>query len=234
MGLLKNNEDLNKIYENFMEDFNNDELLKTHRFYIEKNNLGYGERPFHVLWKELVKLQEKEFKFLEIGVYKGQVLSLVKLLSDFYDKKIEFYGVAPFDESGDGFSVYEKTDYKKIITDLFLHFNLDFEPNKNLIEGSSTDESVKDKVKKLKYFDLIYIDGCHDYNCVVSDIKLTKNILKIGGFVVLDDASCFKNISNKFKGHIDVCNAIKDVLENDSDFDEITSIGHNRVFKKIK
>jgi hypothetical protein len=52
--------------------------------------------------------------------------------------------------------------------------------------------------------------------------------------VVFDDSSCYKNLSNdKFKGHIDVCNAIKDLLENDPNFVEILCVGHNRVFKKI-
>jgi hypothetical protein len=83
--------------------------------------------------------------------------------------------------------------------------------------------------------DLIYIDGGHDYDCVVSDIKLMYEVSKNGSYVVFDDSSCYKNLSNdKFKGHIDVCNAIKDNLENNDQFVELICVGHNRVFKRIK
>lgn len=232
----KENTDLDKIYELFLSEFMKDNLLTTHRLYIEKNNLGYGERPFHVLWRELVKLQNKEFNFLEIGVYKGQVLSLIKLLSNHFEKKVNFYGVSPLNDSGDKFSTYQKQDYKLIIKNLFKYFNLEFDEDKNLICGSSTDEKIKNKIDKLKHFDLVYIDGCHDYDCVVSDLKLVKKIIKIGGYMVLDDSSCFKQLThapNRFKGHIDVCKAIQDDLESDKNYEEIICVGHNRVFKKI-
>lgn len=240
MNLILENQkesNLDKIYQTFMSEFLKDELLLKHRIHIEKNNLGYGERPFHTMWRELVKLQPKEFKFLEIGVYKGQVLSLIKLLSDNYDKKVEFYGAAPFDSSGDKFSTYQKTNYENIIKDLFNHFNLSFNSNINLIKGDSTKTEIKTRLINMKSFDIVYIDGCHDYNCVISDIELTKQIVKVNGFVVLDDSSCFKSLSNepgRFKGHIDVCNAVKEKLELDTDFVELICVGHNRVFKKIK
>ena len=60
-------------------------------------------------------------------------------------------------------------------------------------------------------------------------------VSKNGSYVVFDDSSCYKNLSNdKFKGHIDVCDAIKDNLENNDQFVELICVGHNRVFKRIK
>ena len=54
-------------------------LLRDHRFFFATNGRGFGEDAFHVLWWML--LQELRPKtFLEIGVYRGQVLSLVSLL----------------------------------------------------------------------------------------------------------------------------------------------------------
>jgi hypothetical protein len=118
---------------------------------------------------------------------------------------------------------------------LFNNFYLDFDICKNIINGLSTDETVKNKVREKGLFDLIYIDGGHDYDCVVSDIKLMYEVSKNGSYVVFDDSSCYKNLSNdKFKGHIDVCNAIKDNLENNDQFVELICVGHNRVFKRIK
>ena len=225
---------LNEIYSEFLNEYNNDSTLTKHRSYIESNNLGFGEKPFHVIWRELVKEVPNNFKFLEIGVYKGQVLSLVKLLSDLYGKSVDYTGVTPLSNFGDKFSKYENADYGLIITNLFNHFNLEFDLNKNIINGISTDESVKDNIKQLGLFDLVYVDGGHDYDCVVSDINLMREITKNGSYVVFDDSSCFKSLGDdKFKGHIDVCKAIADNLENDSNFTELICVGHNRVFKRI-
>ena len=166
---------------------------------------------------------------------KGQVLSLVKLLSDNNNKIIDYVGVTPLNDSGDKFSNYDSVNYEQVITGLFNHFNLEFDVNKNIINGLSTDENVKNKVRELGPFDLIYIDGGHDYDCVVSDINLIYDVSKIGSYIVFDDSSCYKDLGgNKFKGHIDVCDAIRDNLENNDKFIELICVGHNRVFKKIK
>jgi len=228
---------LDEIYETFLNEFNNDELLKRHRQHVEKFNLGFGERPFHTLWREIVKSQKENFRFLEIGVYKGQVLSLVKLLSNHLNKKIEYYGVTPLTNLGDKYSNYEFSDYSKDIQNIFSNFSLEFDLNVNIINGDSTQELIKSKIQELKYFDVVYIDGCHNYNCVVSDLNLAKSIIQNNGLIVLDDSSCYKNLTpmnGRFKGHIEVCDAIKDNLENDENYLEIICVGHNRVFQKIK
>jgi hypothetical protein len=55
-------------------------------------------------------------------------------------------------------------------------------------------------------------------------------------YIVFDDSSCYKNFNTSlFKGHEDVCNAIRDLIETDlGTFEEIICVGHNRVFKRIK
>ncbi len=226
--------DLSQIYNHYSEEFDKDEILQNHRFHIEKYNLGFGERAFHAMWKDIINLMPPKFKFLEIGVYKGQVLSLVKLLSDHNNKEIEFYGVSPLNDVGDKFSRYESTDYLFLINGLFDHFNLDFDPGINLIKGSSNDIKIKAKIESLKHFDLMYIDGSHDYEFVISDIELMKSVCSPGAIIVFDDSACYKNLpSDKFRGHIDVCDAIRDKIENDSNFIEVLCVGHNRVFRKL-
>jgi hypothetical protein len=229
------NQNLDDIYQGLLNEYFHDPVLVNHRTHIENNNLGYGEKPFHIVWRELVKSQKSKFKFLEIGVYKGQVMSLIKYLSNLSYKDCEVYGVTPLSNVGDKYSKrYDDVDYSNIIKSLFNHFNLDFDLNINIINGNSTDENIKTKIKSLGLFDIVYIDGCHDYECVVSDINLMKEITKIDSYIVFDDASCYKDIKRDgFKGHTDVCDAIKNYIESDNSFEEIICVGHNRVFKKI-
>lgn len=226
--------DVNDIYNIFLEEYHKDDFLITHRDYIEKNGLGYGEKPFHVLWREIVKEMPSDFSFIEIGVYKGQILSLVKMLSDKYDKNLTYFGVTPLKNANDKYSKYEDLNYHNIIEGLFNHFSLEFNLDKNIIKGYSTDIDIKDKIKNIGKFDLIYIDGGHDYECVLSDIELAKEISKVGTLIVFDDCSCYKGLrSDLFSGHDDVCNAVRDHIESDYNFEEIICVGHNRLFKKI-
>ena len=110
-----------------------------------------------------------------------------------------------------------------------------FNINENIIQGNSTHEPIKEIIKSKGIFDVVYIDGCHDYECVISDINLMKEITKINSVIIFDDSSCDKDLPDSFfKGHRGVCKAIKELLEGDNKFTEILCVGHNRVFKRIK
>jgi len=226
--------DFDQVYSLFTEEFLKDDFLLNHRNYIDKNGLGFGENPFHTLWREIVRNQKDNFKFLEIGVYKGQVLSLIKLLSKRYDKPCSILGVSPLASIGDKYSQYESVNYKQIIHDLFIHFGTEIIFEDEFLEGYSTHENIKSQIRSRGPFDVVYIDGCHDYNCVVSDISLAKDITTNGSLIVVDDASCFKTSHRHYhhKGHLEVCLAVKEFMENSEYFTELISVGHNRVFQR--
>ena len=141
------NVDLDTIYSDFQNEFNNDNLLIEHRRYVKQNNLGYGEDPFHVIWREIVKNSPNNFNFLEIGVYKGQILSLIKLLSKIYEKNGKILGVSPFNGAGDKYSKYDSVDYLNTIQTLFNQFNLELNINDEIIQGSSIDDNIKTEIK---------------------------------------------------------------------------------------
>jgi len=228
-----NNNNLDQIYDHYLNKFYNNSLLMNHRFFVEQYAYGYGEKPFHAMWEEIIDSFKEEINFLEIGVYKGQILSLVKLLANNKNIKNKVLGVTPLSNAGDKYSSYDNVDYAQSIKNIFQTFNLDFDENQNLLKGFSNDINIIEQLKNSRY-NLIYIDGGHDYECVVSDIKLMKEILLKNGIVVFDDSSNYKTFSkNLFLGHEDVSRALKDTLENDVDFVEIMCVGHNRVFKKI-
>lgn len=225
---------LDQTYNHYCLEYEKDSLLIEHRNYIEANNLGFGERPFHVVWRDLVAKQSNSFNFLEIGVYKGQILSLVKLLAQNSNKNCNYYGVTPLSIDGDKYSNYDSVDYSSIIQSLFQHYNLDFNLSKNIIKGKSTDANIKQLIKSKGLFDLVYVDGCHNYDCVVSDINLVRDITTVGSHIVFDDASYYKQSERGlFLGHKEVADAIRDVIELDPTFEEVVCVGHNRVFKRL-
>lgn len=234
--LFKNKTNV-EIYLTCVSEYNNDSELKPLREYVKTNSYGFCDDAHYVMWRELIKLLPDNFSFLEIGVYKGQILCLVSLLNKRYNKLGQIYGVTPLSNQGDKYSVYDQLNYSKLITDLFKNFSLEFDINKQIINGLSTDILVKEKINDIKYFDVVYIDGGHDYDTVISDLIFVKSILNLNGYIVTDDSSCYKDLNGLngiFTGHIEVCDAIRDNLEPDSDFIEIACVGHNRIFKKIK
>ena len=61
-----------------------DPLLAAHRRHVEANDLGFGDAAFHALWSRLLVAAAERFgrvRALEIGVFKGQVISLWSALA---------------------------------------------------------------------------------------------------------------------------------------------------------
>jgi predicted transcriptional regulator len=232
MELFKNKTDA-EIFIVCGIEYANDSSLQELRNFVITNNYGFGDNQHYIMWREIIKILPDNFNFLEIGVYKGQILCLVPMLSKLFNKTCDFLGVTPLNNTGDKYSNYDNQNYSENITELFEKFNIPFDLQKNILCGLSTSELVKNKLKNNR-FDVIFIDGGHDYDTVVSDILLSKEILNPGGFIITDDSSCYKNFGelNIFKGHIEVANAVRDYLETDVNYIEILCVGHNRVFKK--
>ncbi len=226
-----------RIWNSFKALVNSHNMLKQHRDWVVKNNWGYGNRAFHWMWNILVHDAPDNFKFLEIGVFKGQTISLVSLLNKLYKKDGLVYGISPLDKSGDKYATHPDLNYEELIQQIYYTFGLDAS-DLVLIEGYSDDKKIIDLSKNEGPFDLLYIDGCHDYDVVVSDITNYADMLKMGGYMVLDDASNYLNIPDglirlDWRGLEDVSNAVRDTVEKDSRFIEYFAVGHNRVFKKI-
>ena len=74
------------------------EILSGHRKFIEKNNLGFGDAAFHAMWVKILEAGIRKFsrlRALEIGVFKGQIISLWALLAKTYAWPIEISGISP-------------------------------------------------------------------------------------------------------------------------------------------
>jgi len=64
---------------------------------------------------------------------------------------------------------------------------------------------------KDEYYDIIFIDGGHEYSIVNSDIKQAYRKLKYGGIMVLDDISADMSAYEKY----DLLNAPSEIIEKD-------------------
>jgi len=229
IDFYKTNE--NKHYHLYNEFEKN--VMKDHALLDSFNSIsGYGEIPFVWHWKLLVDQCPSEFTFLEIGVYRGRVLSQVGMLATTANKNAKIYGITPLSNEGDKYSNYETIDYLQEITQNFMKLNGNH-TNLKIIKGYSQDSIIIKKAWEQGPYNILFIDGCHDYDAVVSDLNHYSNMVVPGGYLVMDDASLYLDDPyGKFLGHPDVSKAAKDVMDNNDDFTHIYAVGHNRVWQR--
>lgn len=124
---------------------------------------------------------------------------------------------------------YEDLDYRAAIASLFERFRLS--PNSvSFIEGYSSDPVVREAVAE-QVFDLIYVDGDHTYEGAKADFKFYGKRVKLGGFLVADDANCGIPGSRFWKGHPSVARAVTTLDE--QGFKNVLNVGHMRVMKRL-
>lgn len=221
-----------EIYQHCLKNSQNIDFLLNH-YNITKNR-AFGELAFKYMWLVILNQLPNNSNLLEIGVYKGASISLMSLISNKLNKNFNIFAITPLTNVGDKYSEYDNIDYLYEIKKTYLDLDLDFNEN-NIINGLSTNENIKKITSKRKY-NLIYIDGGHDYDTVINDINFSDSILSENGFIIMDDASVdlyFSNDFEGFKGHNDVAKAINDsdILKNK--YKHLFACGHNRCWKKI-
>lgn len=209
------------INESFTEKVNADSKLKAYRDWIEEKIFGFGERSFLWMWKLLID-EIPMPEFLEIGVFRGQILGLIRMLSP----KASITGITPLDNTGG----HWESDYAADIKLLHSTFKL---KQPKIIKGLSTDETVLAEAGKKEY-DIIYIDGGHDYQTARHDVYRYSSFVKVGGYLVIDDAgNKFNMPDGYFKGIEAVSKAVDELLPNEY-YKELFNVVHNRVFRRVK
>jgi hypothetical protein len=178
----------NDVYKWFSVSFRrkSPEWLKCHRQYFSEDHRGFGEDAFHAMWYFLLETVSPS-KLLEIGVYRGQVTSLWKYWAMNTQKSVEIVGVTPLSMMGDSVSVYPELDYKADIEANFKHFNLEVV---EIIPCLSQESPARERIVE-GLWDLIYIDGSHEYEDVRLDVESAYLGLRTGGLLVLDDSSLY-------------------------------------------
>jgi Methyltransferase domain len=205
------------------------EIIREHRRYFEQGLRGYGERAFHAMWY-LLMLERHPRKMLEIGVYRGQTISLWALVASHIHQQVEALGVSPLTEVSDEVSVYMKIDYLNDICDHYAHFGLG-EPA--ITRALSTDPAAVATIRDGGPWNVIYIDGSHDEAVVEKDFRNALAGLSPDGLIVMDDAALFlpvKPPSIAFQGHPGPSRVAGNIAANEMRL--LGSVGHNVIFSR--
>ena len=204
--------------------------IQEHRRYFSENRRGFNEDAMHVMWFLLFE-EFKPASFLEIGVYRGQTLSLAALLSHRNNIACEVRGISPFSPAGDAVSKYmTEVDYLADTLSHFRHFSL---PPPELLKAFSTDPEAVALIRA-KQPEMIYIDGNHDYEVARRDWEVCSQSAKSGGIIVLDDSglsSSYRPPLFATAGHPGPSRLAGEIDR--EQFREILQVGHNRVFQKV-
>lgn len=148
---------------------------KKHKNLLKNKSISYdwfSKHCFYFYW--IIKKINKDFKYLEIGVFEGNsFLFVTKEL-----KPSISYAVDPWvdssEEISDNMSLIEK-NFDQNLSKLDLNFKK--------IKKTSDDFFLDNN----KIFDVIYIDGSHNYSNVFSDANNSWKILNKNGILIFDD-----------------------------------------------
>jgi cephalosporin hydroxylase len=99
-----------------------------------------------------------------------------------------------------------------------------------LIKGYSQDAEVIETARG--EYDTVYIDGSHEYEDALLDLKNYAPMVKQGGYLVIDDACTDMHMPwGYFQGIAEVTKATLEYIKED-EWEFITNVVHLRVYKK--
>lgn len=168
--------DINNIYGNSIK-YNN--IINT----INHNINGRVCHNRVVLLNILVEYLQID-RYLEIGVHNGASMSYVIFNQK---KSIDCYGIDLFEST---FGHYKKDHitYNQSMENITKNNNS--HSLITLIKGNSYDDKTFKNIQNIlndKTIDLLFIDGDHSYQGIMSDFNKYTSFLRPGGYVVLDD-----------------------------------------------
>lgn len=212
------------IHELFCQLVDKDQELKEHRDWVENAIWGFGERSFWWMWMVLVAELSDSPTMIEIGVFRGATLSLWKMLKP----GAHVFGITPLDTSG---GMWE-SDYAADVKQIHDKFKLE---QPFIYKGRSDNAEIINTVSNFKY-DTVYVDGDHTYNGALFDLNTYAPLVKVGGYLVIDDAACRTSQPfGYFQGIKEVCDALADweKTEMAKNFEFQFNVVHIMVYKRI-
>jgi predicted O-methyltransferase YrrM len=130
---------------------------------------------------------------------------------------------------GDSVSQYLEIDFA---ADIQLNFDKFKLGSANILNRSSTSKEASEFISSGNW-NLVYIDGSHDYQDVLSDYRNSISGLAPNGIVVLDDSSLFLDQIKDYKafqGHPGPSNICMKYALNE--LEHFLSVGHLNFFRR--
>lgn len=188
---------------------------------VDESFNGIQWRLSQDYWKEHIPIEDKPIKYLEIGTFYGaNVVSVSKTYCKHPDSQI--FCIDPWLEDGEykQLSMLKDLNMNEVYT-TFLDNISSFKDKVSIHRGYSEDiiPTFEDN-----FFDIIYVDGNHDYEWCIRDALLSLPKLKVGGFMIFDD------YDPHFKGVID---AVTEIVETYKDSITLLSNAEQAIIKKI-
>jgi hypothetical protein len=203
------------------------EWLREHRRFFSQQSRGFGEDAFHAMWFKLLA-EYRPRRCLEIGVYRGQVISLWILIAEKIGFPVEVHGISPFSAAGDTVSQYlEGLDYHADVLANCARFS---SKRPDLLRAYSTEPEAVALIN-MGGWDLIYIDGSHEEEVVRADYRNCAPNLSPLGLLVFDDASLYTDYwppPFAFAGHPGPSRIVRDTVANEMHL--VAAVGHNNIF----
>lgn len=180
--------DMNKFNEsNITED-----SINKSNFIISNMEGSSFHNHYHLLYDICNTLDKTEITYMEIGTFAGGSASLVSL----NEKVCKIYSIDI------GNPINKEIPIRNV--NKFKHGNCVYE----YIQGNSTNKSTINYIKeKISNVDLLFIDGSHSYDDVISDFTNYKDLVSVGGYIIFDD---YLDITHS----PDVYYAVNDIVKN--------------------
>ena len=145
--------------------------------------------------------KEKPKFFLEIGVFHGVTArNVCELLYKIHNNNFKYIGLDLFEKNDENKTeIIPNTNFSNPLKKIYFRYikkqnpySLDavkdllskFENNVHLIKGNSNKVLPKIDMSKI---DFVFLDGGHEYETVINDLKHCLEVLKNGGTVLCDD-----------------------------------------------
>lgn len=127
---------------------------------------------YHILYDICNSFKSNKLSYLEIGSYHGGSASLVA--SNLKVKNVYCLDIG----------LHNSEQNCNINVNKFKHESCNY----TYIKGDSTKVSTINYVKKLiSFIDILFIDGDHKYNSVISDFVNYNDLVNSGGYIIFDD-----------------------------------------------
>ena len=209
--------------KNFLPNYKTKKKSKKieNAIYHKFKSINYNEKWFcnNLYYLSVNFKNENNVKnILEIGSYEGR--SAIFFLKNFSGSNITCV------DTWCGSDEHKSINFELIEKNFDLNTSF-YQSNKTLFKHKMTSNEFFKKNRK--YFDLIFVDGDHSSNQVKIDLINSWNILKKGGFLILDDYMWWFYKDLKKNPSTPINNFIKENISNISKL----NIWHQVIIKKV-